>query len=110
MYCKNCGEKLEAGSTVCNACNASIDQEVEENETNKSNKGTTELFCIIGLILCVCGICLVGIPFNIVGMNKIKGTDKGGHGLALAGNIVSCIWLPIQLIYVVLLLSRVIVY
>jgi len=65
--------------------------------------GKTSGMAIAGFVLALLGCSLLGLIFSILGNNEVKrsnGTVSGG-GLAMAGIIISCIWLVFAVFWMV---------
>ncbi|MGG7507551.1 DUF4190 domain-containing protein [Plantibacter sp. YIM 135249] len=56
---------------------------------------------ILSIIAPFVGFSLAGLVLGIIGLNQIKKTGEQGHGLALAGTIVSGVFILLSVIVVV---------
>jgi hypothetical protein len=68
------------------------------------NKQSTNVFVIIGFILSFL-IPLVGLILSIVGLSQIKKTKQKGHGLAIAGIILSIVFMFFQILFFFIVLA-----
>ncbi|MBV9513688.1 MAG: septum formation family protein [Mycobacteriaceae bacterium] len=64
---------------------------------------STNRFAIASLILGVLGVVLLSIIFGILGLVQTKGGRQAGRGLAIAGLVVSGVWIVLGIVAVVLI-------
>lgn len=128
MYCKNCGSIIEQGAQFCRACGAQADGEelmkepVQKAEPVAANEPVqrtvyvqpvhvqappappaTNDMAIVGFIMAFV-MPILGLVFSVLGLKKAK-SGAPNRGLALAGVIVSSVYLAIgvlaALLYIV---------
>jgi Septum formation/Domain of unknown function (DUF4190) len=54
---------------------------------------TTSGFAVASLVLGILGACLLSIPFGILGLMRTKPGGQKGRGMAIAGLVLSGLWL-----------------
>lgn len=62
------------------------------------SKGGTNGFAIAGFVTSLVGIPFLGLIFGYIALDQIKKRNQDGHGLALAGIIISFVYLGLALI------------
>lgn len=129
MFCKYCGKQLDDNAKFCPECGAKI---IEENapkpETDDffkdaplpaETKAPTapaphsssddpfekmNILALVGLYLAfACPI--AGLICSIIGFNQCSQTKEGGKGFALAGIIVSAVFIVLSIVAVSAILS-----
>lgn len=67
-------------------------------------KQGTNGMAIASLVLGICGLfCvtpLVGLPLGLAALSKIKQTGQSGRGLAIAGIVLSSVWIALFVVIV----------
>ena len=120
-FCTQCGSAWEEGSSVCTNCGnkvRSVEEEVVVNNSepvnqnvNYNNNGSTSkniTFAFVGFILslvnllCCGAFSIFGLIFSIVGLVESKKQNGNGKGMAIAGIIISSIFIVLSILSVVL--------
>ena len=107
MFCKNCGQQVEDNAEFCPNCGAKVKEDTSaqntQTYTNQNQpmqqpvqKGTNG-FAIAGFIFALLGG-LLGLIFSIIGLVQAK-KENSPKGLAIAGLVISCIWIVIYIFY-----------
>jgi hypothetical protein len=110
MNCPTCGTVLADGSPFCSTCGANLgnapppgmpampyQQPYAQPMVMPRNSG----MAIAGFVLALLSCSLLGLIFSIIGYSECKksmGTVKG-EGLALAGIIISIVWILFSILY-----------
>lgn len=68
---------------------------------NIADEQKTNLIAILSLIFAFL-MPLVGLILGLIAMNQIKQTNEGGRGLALAGVIISSVFLLMSVLFLIL--------
>lgn len=95
MFCAHCGNQLLVEAVVCPRCGCATGKGKKASFCRPvtTEKTKTEPFCFVGFVAAFFPrFCLLGIIFSIVGLMRIKKTEEKGKGLAIAGIIVSTIY------------------
>lgn len=114
MFCSKCGKEIKDGEKFCPNCGETIENRVAESsitepssetETtqNTSSQKSTPVGFILGLISIIAWILpLAGYPVTICGIvfscKQLKSADKTSRYLAIAGLILSIIFLIFTLL------------
>ena len=115
-FCTNCGAEISEGYAFCEKCGTPVEggtpqaqpipqpQVVVNNvapTTSQSNGMAIAGFVtsLVNAILCCGGISLISLILSIVGCVNAKKYNGNGKGLAIAGIIISAIFMVIGLIY-----------
>ncbi len=93
MFCKNCGAQIDDRAVVCPHCGVAQSAPVQKEESN--------VLAIVGFVLSFF-IAIAGLVCSILGMKKAAELGGKGHGLALAGTIISAISLVLTVIVVII--------
>jgi len=96
-FCSNCGNEVADEAVICPKCGVSVSQ---NTAVSNNNNGTSNGMATAGFILSFF-VPLLGLIFSILGLKKVKETNKG-KGLSIAGIIISSIALFITLISVII--------
>ena len=96
-FCSNCGNEVVDEAVICTKCGVSVSQ---NTAVSNNNNGTSNGMATAGFILSFF-VPLLGLIFSILGLKKVKETNKG-KGLSIAGIIISSIALFITLISVII--------
>lgn len=96
-FCSNCGNEVVDEAVICSKCGVSVSQ---NTAVSNNNNGTSNGMATAGFILSFF-VPLLGLIFSILGLKKVKETNKG-KGLSIAGIIISSIALFITLISVII--------
>lgn len=115
-FCSSCGKELEENSTTCNNCGKPVPQEqsattatpnpstVQVNQTIVTEKRKSNGMAVAGFVIslvsliCCGGSSFLGLVFSIIGLVNAKNCDGEGKGLAIAGIIISSIFIVIFII------------
>jgi uncharacterized membrane protein YvbJ len=109
LFCTNCGQKVDATSFASQTINSTV-----ENQTNNMNlnqkvnstepKKDSNVVAIIGFTLsvisplCCCGTSLFGLILSIIGLVESKKKNGKGKSLAIAGIIISAIFVVLLVV------------
>ena len=96
-FCSNCGNEVADEAEICPKCGVSVSQ---NTAVSNNNNGTSNGMATAGFILSFF-VPLLGLIFSILGLKKVKETNKG-KGLSTAGIIISSIALFITLISIII--------
>ena len=123
MYCKNCGSILEQGAQFCRACGAQVDcdelmkepaQKTEPAVAQETVQRTvyvqpahvqapiapappaTNDMAVVGFIMAFM-MPILGLVFSVIGLKKAK-SGAPNRGLALAGVIISSVYLALSVL------------
>lgn len=98
-FCVNCGNELPDNASQCAKCgnpvapNTIVNQTVINNKPKASNGCAVAGFVISLVSLLCCGTTsTIGLILSIIGLVNSKKCDGEGKGLAIAGIIISCIF------------------
>lgn len=110
-FCTNCGQELIEGAKTCGNCGASVeDKNVTVKATPESGNTTTVnvntaqgqtngmaiagfVVSLVSTILCCGAFNIVSLVLSIVGLTQAKNYNGNGKGLAIAGIVISCIFI-----------------
>ena len=108
MFCRNCGKQINDEMKFCPFCGTAtnftpVNANVQTPVPTKKTNGFSIAGFVISLVSFYLGFffCIVpalGLVFGIIGLNAPKETNSG-HGLALAGVIISSITFAFWCIY-----------
>lgn len=96
MFCKNCGSSIDDNAAVCPHCGV-----VANSEKLASTSGKTNVLAIVGFILSFF-IAIAGLICSIIGYRNAPQYNGNGKGLALAGIIISAVWMGIVILMLAL--------
>lgn len=120
MNCPTCGTQLADGSPFCSTCGANLGGRLPafgqaqfnpyggQPQPPMMQMQRTSGMAIAGFILAMLSCSLFGLIFSIIGYNECKkslGTVKG-EGLAIAGIIISVVWMLFGALYFVSLMGH----
>ncbi len=97
-FCSNCGTEIAEGANACSNCGTLINkpQTASVNNNNQTNGFAIAGFVLSLVSLVCCGATsLLGLIFSIIGLVQSKKFNGNGKGLAIAGIIISCIFVII---------------
>lgn len=94
-FCSNCGNELAEQAVICPKCGVSTGQNAVAGNNNNTSNGMATAGFILSFF-----VPLLGLIFSIIGLKKVKETNKG-KGLSTAGIIISSIAMLITLISVI---------
>ena len=101
MFCPNCGYKLSDDASFCTNCGTNIKTTSQAQSSNhaapaRTGGNVTNTIAIVGFILSFF-IVIAGLICSIIGYNNAK---RGApyKGLAIAGIVISAVWLGIVFI------------
>ncbi len=109
MFCPKCGSVVDENAPFCPNCGAALGQPQAQQQQQQQQptviyQQTTQqqsnIFAILGLVFAFI-FPIVGLVLSIIGLNKAKEMNGEGHGLALAGLVVSIVEMVIVLIAVI---------
>ena len=119
MYCSNCGTKNENGDAFCASCGMPLNRQTEQtsynNAYNSNVYNTNEKyngFAIAGFVLSLVSFLtswamipeILGLIFSCIGLNQIKQKGGKGRGLAIAGAIISGIFIGLFILGLILII------
>lgn len=109
MFCKKCGTKFEEGKNVCANCGY-VDEEIKvvendeffdksniESEEKKSQTQLVNVNAIIGFCLSF-SFAILGLIFSVLGMKWANLNNGVGKKFAVAGLVLSIVFLALGLI------------
>lgn len=73
------------------------------NETSTNQPKSTSVMAILGLVFSFF-LPLLGLIFSIIGMGQTKNNKQGGRGLAIAGLILSIVFMLISTLWIILII------
>ena len=119
MLCNHCGNEIEEGSVVCPYCGSLVNesapaepaqaapsaqpaqpqyqQPVQQAPVASGSNG----LATAGFVLALLGFNVIALVLSIVGLTKAKKLGGTGKGLAIAGIIISSLYMVIIVIYVI---------
>lgn len=108
MYCRNCGRQVQEGTRYCPYCGSEMpcDKSIDDRQRAAwENRGYAPSrpangYAIAGFVLAFF-FALLGLIFSIIGYNKSKVMYGSGRGLAIAGIIISAVWMGFVLICII---------
>jgi hypothetical protein len=119
MFCPACAHNNPDGAAVCGACGTSLPvsgpaaypppgMPMAPNPYMVQPRRTSGM-AIAGFVLALVSCSLLGLIFSIIGYNECKRSNGQveGQGLALAGIIISIVWLALGIIYVIVVAAAV---
>ena len=118
-FCTSCGQELIEGAKACGNCGAKVEETVTVKATPESgtttvnvnavNNGPTNGLAVAGFVVSLvstflcCGVFnLVSLILSIVGLAQAKNYNGNGKGLAIAGIIISCIFMILGILMIIL--------
>lgn len=117
-FCSSCGKELEENASTCNNCGKQVQKEntnstapnsstVQVNQTvvtQRKSNGMAVAGFVISLVSLICcgGSSFLGLVFSIIGLVNAKNCDGDGKGLAIAGIIISSLFIIIFIIFMAL--------
>lgn len=99
MFCKNCGKEVADSAVVCPHCGVQLAHMKSENNSNE----TCQL-AIVGFVLSFF-ISLAGLICSIIAYRKCRDENLNGKGFAIAGIIISAIFIAIVIIYIIAIIG-----
>ncbi len=108
MNCPQCGTVLANGSPFCSTCGANLSNPQPfgaaptPSYVQQPAPGRTSGMAIAGFVLGLLSCSVLGLIFSIIGFNECKrsfGAVKG-EGLAMAGIILSVVWLLVAVTWI----------
>ena len=99
MFCSFCGKEVDNNANYCNNCGNKLNNSNQPIRQSYSN--TKNSLCHTGFILSIIGcffnllglISLAGLILSILGLSQVNKTNEDGKGFAIAGIVVSSIYL-----------------
>ncbi len=109
MFCPKCGGQVDGNAPFCPNCGAALGQpQAQPQQTTyvyqQQPAQQTNIYAILGLVFAFL-FPVVGLILSIIGLNKSKEMNGEGHGLALAGLIVSIVEMAIALIAIIIVVA-----
>lgn len=98
MFCKNCGQEINDNAVVCPHCGVATEKMATNNPAPAPAQKNT--MALVGFILALLGFNLIALILSIVGLTYCKKPEYNGDGkgFAIAGIIISCIYVVIFII------------
>ena len=93
MFCHNCGSAVDDDSVFCNSCGTKLNFAPQKStqQPQGSTAANTNIIAIVGFILSFF-VAIAGLICSIIGFqNAQKGAPH--KGLAIAGIIISVVWI-----------------
>lgn len=75
----------------------------QQNQQNSKPSGTNG-FALAGFITALVGIPILGLIFGYVALSQIKQTKQDGHGFALAGIIISYVYIGLAVLALIIVM------
>ena len=113
MKCSKCSAELEDNAKFCPQCGAPVgDDYVQHEQAQTQNQSQsqgqpqgntayvyqrTNGFAIAGFVLSFF-VPILGIIFSAIALKQISDRGEGGKGLAIAGLVLSIVWICVALI------------
>lgn len=130
MYCKACGNKIEASSAFCPVCGTKTDPLRGEADFSYDSsrpdapyekalmQGHTNSLAIAGFVLSVVSLFfalmglvpIIALVLCIIALVQIKNRGEGGKGFAIAGLVISAFSLLSVLFVMVVILPELLAY
>ncbi len=102
MFCKNCGQTIDNNADFCNHCGAAVNKQVQQQESNETNT-----IAIVGFVLSFF-ITIAGLICSIIGLVKSNEYGGKGKGLAIAGIIISVVFMILSIVLYVTVINNII--
>ena len=102
-FCSKCGTALSNESVHCPRCGAYIGAENKSSSSSSSSSRSssssnqTNAMAVAGFI-CAFFFPLLGLIFSGIGISKSKQMCGAGHGLAVAGLVISILYMVFSLL------------
>lgn len=110
MYCKNCGKEIEDTIKYCPYCGSSVNEVsveeinyIEKKDNFKRSDASYNSFAIAGFILALFGFNLLAFIFSLIGLSQINSNNEQGKGFAIAGLIISCIYVIAAILIIIII-------
>lgn len=112
-FCTNCGREVNEGDNVCSNCGNVLNGAQHSNPTPVyANSTVTQsgsngmaiagfVVSLVSTILCCGAFNWLALVFSIIGLVNAKNYNNNGKGLAIAGIIISSIFMIIEIILVI---------
>ena len=94
-FCVNCGNELPDNASQCAKCGNPVAPNTIVNQTVINNKPKASNGCAVAGFV-------IGLILSIIGLVNSKKCDGEGKGLAIAGIIISCIFVILFIILMAL--------
>lgn len=100
MFCNKCGNQIDDNAVVCPNCGNPTNAQgvqvvVQQTQAPKQTNGCA----IAGLVLAFF-MPLIGLILSIVGLAKVKSCGGEGKGLAIAGLVLSILFIVLYIVIV----------
>ena len=109
-FCPNCGKKVSNDMNFCGDCGASFDNySNNKNDNVLYQENKTNEMAVVGFILSLfslltCGVLSIpSLIISIVGLNNAKKNNGNGIGFAIAGIVISSIFILFLLLFILAL-------
>ncbi len=119
-FCTSCGQELIEGAKACGNCGAAVASEA--TTTVKATPASTTtvnvqaaapaqtngmaiagfVVSLVSTLLCCGAFNIVSLILSIVGLVQAKNYNGNGKGLAIAGIIISCIFMILSILLIIL--------
>ena len=98
MFCKNCGKDIDDSAVVCPNCGVATDNMAKSTPAPAQKNN----MALVGFILALLGFNLIALILSIIGLSNSKKPEYAGDGkgFAIAGIIISSIYLVVIIIIV----------
>lgn len=114
-FCTNCGNELTEGMNMCPNCGIAVNTNQPVNTATPTTNNTTPsnqsnglatagfVTSLISSLLCCGSFNLISLILSIVGLTNAKNCGGKGKGMAIAGIIISAVWMVIFILIVIIL-------
>lgn len=102
MYCAKCGKEQPDGQNFCPSCGTNNSGSQVNNQQQYVNYAPppTPMLAILGLVFAFV-MPIAGLILSILGLKQAKRENGNGHGLALAGLIVSIVYYVLAILVII---------
>ncbi len=96
MFCKNCGKEIDDSAVVCPNCGVATEN-MAKNAPAPAQKNTMAL---VGFILALLSFNVIALIISIIGLSNSKKPEYAGDGkgFAIAGIVISCVYIGLYII------------
>ena len=108
-FCPNCGKKVINDMKFCGDCGTSFEKYKNNHDGMSYQVNKTHEMAVTGFILSLfsllaCGVLSIpSLIISIVGLNEAKKNNGNGIGFAIAGIVISSIFVLLFLLFILAL-------